>query len=223
MEAQTNRSLVLERDYEAVLFDMDGTLLDSRVVCDRVWREWAASKGLDVEAVVHASHGCRQIDTIRKFATPGMDCEAEAAFVAHEEEADTVGIVAIEGALDLLQSLPQDRWAIVTSAGHELATRRLAAAGIPLPKIFITAEKVSMGKPDPQGYQMAAELLGVNSANCVVFEDAPAGLEAGRRAGGDVVAITAALPHQFETTCPKLASYTDLSITVAGITLTPQA
>ncbi len=187
---------------------MDGTLLDSRAVVERVWREWAAAHGRDFAPILAESHGRRTIDTVREFAIPGADVEEESRKVEAMEVADVEGIVAIAGAVELISRLGNGRWAVVTSAGRELAVRRLSAAGLPIPEVMITAESVTEGKPEPEGYLKAARLLGVRPEECLVFEDAPAGIEAGRRAGCDVVAITAARPHEFEAGCPEVVDYT---------------
>lgn len=189
---------------------MDGTLVDSRAVVERVWCEWAASHGRDFRPILEVSHGRRTIDTVREFSIPGINVEAEAKKVEAMEVADTEGIIAIAGALRLLAHLGPGRWAVVTSASRALATARLTAAGLPIPAIMITAEDVSHGKPDPEGYQAAARLLGTSADQCLIFEDAPAGIEAGRRAGGDVIAITAARPLPFEADCPSILDYTQI-------------
>lgn len=182
---------MVQKSYAAFLFDVDGTLISSVAAAERVYGRWAESKGIDVAAFLPTIHGVRTIDTIRRLNRPDLDAEAEAAFIAKQEREDLDGVHAIPGAREFLATLPPDRWAVVTSAERDLARVRLAAAGITPPDVMVTAEDVSVGKPDPQGYTLAAHRLGVDPAQCLVFEDAPAGIQAGERAGADLLVITA--------------------------------
>lgn len=191
---------------------MDGTLLNSMAVVERVWGAWAERNGLDPVEFTKTVHGVRAVDTIRNLELRDIDPEKEAYDLALAEIADVEGIVEIPGAVDFLNSLPPERWAIVTSAPLDLAVRRLAAAGIPMPQLMITGEDVSIGKPDPQGYRRAAERLGVRAEDCLVFEDAPAGILAGLAAGADVVVVTGAHAAAEGTPHMTLARYHDIAV-----------
>jgi HAD superfamily hydrolase (TIGR01509 family) len=180
------RGLVLEP--QAVLSDMDGVLVDSAAVIERTWRGFAARHGLDAEYVLERSHGRRARDLIELVA-PHVDVDAEAARVAQEEVEAASEVRALPGARELTAAVPPGRFAVVTSSTRPLAVARLRAAGLPVPDVLVTAEDVENGKPDPAGYLRAAELLGVDPAHCIVLEDAPAGVEAGRAAGMTVVAV----------------------------------
>jgi sugar-phosphatase len=175
-------------DCDAVLFDLDGVLIDSTSCITRHWEAWARRHGLDLATVMQAAHGVRTIETMRLVA-PHLDVEAEAARFTAREVADTDGVVVIDGAAQLLSGLPQDAWAIVTSGSDELARARLARAGLPVPDTLVTADDVRLGKPDPEPYLVGAERLGIPVARCVVVEDAPAGIEAARAAGMRVIGV----------------------------------
>ncbi|MCU1780373.1 HAD family hydrolase [Pseudomonas sp. 14P_5.3_Bac1] len=176
--------------YRAFLFDMDGTLLNSIAAAERVWGIWAERHGLEVAAFLSTIHGARAIDTITRQALPGVDAEVEAQWITEAEINDVEGVVAIPGAVEFLNSLPGDQWALVTSAPRELALRRLQAAGIAPPAVLVTAEDVASGKPDPACYVLGAQRLGVPVQDCLVFEDATVGIRAAEAAGADVVVVT---------------------------------
>ncbi|WP_233901993.1 HAD-IA family hydrolase [Paracoccus denitrificans] len=179
--------------YAAFLFDMDGTLLTSIPVVERVWTEWARRVGVPVADVLAYLHGRRAVDTVRRFAPPHALIDEEVAWVEAREIEDVDGVVAIAGAVELLASLAPERWAVVTSASRKLALRRMEVAELPLPRFMVTSDDVSQGKPDPEGYHRGAGLLGVDIARCLVFEDTEAGLLAGRAAGAQVIRIAG--PH----------------------------
>jgi mannitol-1-/sugar-/sorbitol-6-phosphatase len=208
----TEPPLLPERGFAAFLFDMDGTILSSIAAAERVWADWAHRHGLDVEAFLPTIHGVRTVETIRRLALPGIDPEAEAAGITRAEMEDVDGIAAIAGAAGFLASLPAGRWAVVTSAPRLLAARRMAAAGLPAPPLMITAEDVAHGKPAPDCYLLAAERLGFAAGDCLVFEDAAAGIAAAEAAHMELVVITATHAHPVETRHPRVRDYVGLAM-----------
>lgn len=206
---------VFNTPYRAFLFDMDGTVLNSIAAAERIWAAWAVRHGVDVESFLPTIHGARAIDTINRLALPGVNAEAQAAFITQAEIEDVEGIVEVLAAADFLKSLPAHQWAIVTSAPKALALRRMAAAGIPEPAVMVTAEDVSAGKPDPAGYRLAAKRLGVDVTECLIFEDATVGILAAEAAGADLVVVTATHDHPIETAHATLANYQSVT-TLAG-------
>nr|WP_180206541.1 HAD-IA family hydrolase [Pseudomonas sp. SbOxS1]NYU06795.1 HAD-IA family hydrolase [Pseudomonas sp. SbOxS1] len=201
---------VLNVPYRAFLFDMDGTILTSIAAAERVWATWAVRHGVDVETFLPTIHGARAIDTINRLALPGVDAEVEAAWITEAEIEDVDGVEEVAGAARFLKSLPAHQWAIVTSAPRALALRRMAAAGIPEPDVMVTAEDVSAGKPDPAGYQLAARRLGVEIADCLVFEDATVGILAAEAAGADLLIVTATHEQPIATAHATLAKYDEV-------------
>ena len=205
---------IFNRAFGAFLFDMDGTVLNSIAAAERIWSAWAVRHGVNVETFLPTIHGVRAIDTITRLNLPGVDAEAQAAFITTEEIEDVEGIVEIPGAAAFLKSLPADRWAMVTSAPRDLALRRMAAAGIPEPVVMITAEDVTAGKPDPAGYRLAAKRLGLEPADCLIFEDATVGIQAAEAAGAPLMIITTTHQHPLETTHATIASYRDIALSI---------
>jgi len=177
--------------FAAFLFDMDGTILTSIAAAERVWTAWAQRHGLDVDTFLQTIHGRRAIDTVRHAALPGVDPVAEAARITQDEIDDVEGIDAIAGAARFLHSLAPKQWAIVTSAPRALALRRIQAAGLPLPEHLITSDDIEHGKPAPDCFLLGAKRLGVDPRQCLVFEDAPAGIAAAQAASASVLVITA--------------------------------
>ena len=171
-----------------VLFDLDGVLVDSTPAVARVWAGWAHEHGFDPDEVVKQAHGRPSISTIRELL-PHADHAAEDREVERREIADTEGVIPLPGAMELLQALPLQGWAIVTSCTRTLAGVRIGAAGLPKPKHLVTATDVTHGKPDPEPYLKGAQILGVPASDCIVIEDAPAGIRAGKAAGARVLAL----------------------------------
>jgi mannitol-1-/sugar-/sorbitol-6-phosphatase len=176
----------------AVLFDLDGVLADSTAIVDRVWREWATQRGLDGDELMSIAHGRPAAQVIAGVA-PQLSVEDEVREL-ERREADASGVVPIAGAMKLLASLPERSWAVVTSGTLPLAASRLRTIGAPEPPVLITANDVSAGKPNPEGYLKAARSLGASPAECVVIEDSPAGVEAARAGDMMVVGVTTTFP-----------------------------
>jgi sugar-phosphatase len=178
----------------AILFDLDGVLLDSTRVVAAHYRHWALENRLDPDEVMKAAHGVRTIEVIKRVA-PHLDAEAEMHKI-EEREAAADEVVRMPGAVELLNSIPKGRWCVVTSGTRFLATTRMRRFGVPIPEILVTAEDVKNGKPDPEPYLKGAELLKVNPADCVVVEDAPAGIRAAHAAGMKVISLPTTYPER---------------------------
>ena len=172
----------------AILFDLDGVLVDSTGSVDRQWRAWARQRGVDEEKVIAIAHGVRTLEVIRTVA-PHLDVEAEVAEIENREADDHEGVTVMPGAVELVRSIPLGRWGVVTSGTRHLAAARLEFAGLPVPKVLVTADDVVNGKPHPEPYLKGAALLGVNPAECLVIEDAPAGIQSARAGGMKVIGL----------------------------------
>jgi len=176
----------------AILFDLDGVLLDSTRVVAEQYTRWAREHGIDPAEVMKAAHGVRTLEVVQRVA-PHLDAVAETRKI-EDREAIADGIVAIPGAVTLLNTIPRGRWCVVTSGTRYLATTRMRRFGIPVPDILVTADDVRHGKPDPEPYRRGAELLKANPADCVVIEDAPAGIRSARSAGMKVISLPTTYP-----------------------------
>jgi mannitol-1-/sugar-/sorbitol-6-phosphatase len=176
------------RRVSAVLFDLDGVLVESREATERVWVEWAAKHQINQADLRSAMHGVRSADVIRALR-PDLDAAEQADQVERQQAEDTDGLLAIPGAAAALRALKGDRIAVVTSGTRSLALARLAAVGIEPPDVIVFAGDVERGKPDPEGYLTAARRLGADPAEALVVEDAPPGIEAAKAAGMATVAV----------------------------------
>ena len=202
----------MEIQCAAFLFDLDGVLVDSRAVVERVCRLWAARLGVDPDALLRIAHGRRTRDTVRIVA-PHVDAESEVAWIDNAELLDTDGLVQVPGVGRLLASLPPRSWAVVTSCAPDLAHLRLSTVGLPIPDVVITSDDVTQGKPAPDGYRLGAQRLGVDPASCVVFEDAPPGVAAGLAAGARVVALRTTHPDvDFAGAAAVIPDYTRVQV-----------
>ncbi|WP_029146022.1 HAD-IA family hydrolase [Microbacterium luticocti] len=203
----------------AVLLDMDGTLVDSTAIVERLWLQWAAAHGVDPAAVLEVVHG-RQGHESMALLLPGRDPavnRAENAAMLQAETTQTDGVVAVPGAAALLATLADAPHALVTSADEGLASARMAAAGLGMPQVRVTAEHVSRSKPDPEGFLLAARLLDVDPADCLVLEDSPTGIAAGLAAGMTVIGVgPRATDAGAVAVVPDLTSL-HVAVTAAGI------
>ncbi|WP_312316206.1 sugar phosphatase [Atlantibacter hermannii] len=199
------------------LFDLDGTLVDSLPVVERAWCGWADRFGISHDEVLDFIHGKQAITSLRHFMPGRSEDEIQAEFrrLEHIEATDTDGVTALPGAVALLEHLNalDIPWAIVTSGSMPVAAARRETAGLPEPKVFVTAERVARGKPEPDAYLLGAQLLGLAPEECVVVEDAPAGILSGLAAGSDVIAVNApsSTPRLDEVDL-QLATLTELTV-----------
>ncbi len=211
---------------QALLFDNDGTLVSSLASVDRCWTQWAAEYAITVEDFARVElHGRPAAEIAADLLPADVVPQAVARIEKLEvEDVPNGGVHLLPGTRALLDVLPADRWAVVTSATRRLAEARLDAVGI-LPKTLIAADDITRGKPDPEPYLLAARELGVDPAHCVVFEDAPAGLQAGRAAGMTTVALTTT--HQAHELTADLVvedlSALSVLVTDAGVEISRRA
>jgi mannitol-1-/sugar-/sorbitol-6-phosphatase len=206
---QRRRTVVLQ--CSAILFDMDGTLVDSTSVVERQWKAFAEKYNLDYEHIMRVSHGRRNTETIREIAPHLATPEVFAEFDAAELD-DRQGVTAVKGAAKLLAQLVDREWAVVTSASRALARNRLKTVHLPVPTVLIGADDVREGKPDPEGYLLAARRLGVERGFCVVFEDTLPGLEAGRSAQMHAIGITTTYGHTKLAPADCIADFSEVEI-----------
>ncbi|MDN5721560.1 MAG: HAD-IA family hydrolase [Corynebacterium sp.] len=178
----------MRTQFESILFDIDGTLVDSTPAVTRVWTAFAAQRGLDIDHIMAISHGRRTEDTLAELI-PATEVRGALAQLDRMERGDLDGVITLPTVADILHQLPASRWAAVTSGAREVMENRLRAAGLPVPRVLVIAEDVTAGKPDPQGYLAAAAALGVDPSDCLVVEDAPAGILAGRASGPTVLGV----------------------------------
>jgi mannitol-1-/sugar-/sorbitol-6-phosphatase len=170
----------------AILFDLDGVLIDSTRSVDRQWRIWAREQGIDEEKVIAIAHGVRAVEVIRAVA-PHLDAESQLRNLESREADDRVDVAVMPGAIEFVETLPDGRWGVVTSGTRDLASARLRLGGLQVPKVLVTAEDVANGKPHPEPYLRGAKLLGVKPEECLVIEDAPAGIRSARAGGMKIV------------------------------------
>jgi mannitol-1-/sugar-/sorbitol-6-phosphatase len=199
----------------AVLFDMDGTLVNSTRVVEHAWGWWAKRHGIPLEAVLSFSHGRPTIATMQHFL-PGWNHTKELDEMARYEETELEGILAVPGAMEVVRALQGHPWAIVTSAWRTLAEARVIAAGLPLPKVIVPVDEIRHGKPDPEGFLCAADRLGVPPEECLVFEDTRPGIEAGLNAGMQVAAILTTVPAGELRHRPLIRDFRDVTIRPEG-------
>lgn len=199
-----------------ILFDMDGVLISSIGSVERSWTKWAEEHGIDPAVAIEMAHGRRAIETVRALR-PDLNDVEELRRLEEMEVADTEGVASLEGVQRILEVLPVNRWAVVTSATERLAMSRMRFGGIPEPKFVVTADKVIKGKPDPEPYLAGAKLLGLRPEECLVIEDAASGAKAGHAAGCKVLATL--FSHSLESLSAAdwvVPSLEDVRVKIAG-------
>ena len=199
---------------DAIIFDLDGVLVDSSVVIERHWKRWTAKHGLDPDETMRISPGMRTVDAIRLIA-PHIDAEKEAAAIDAGEAIDTDGVVEIDGAKRLLQVIPKGWWCVATSGIKDTAIARMRHVGLPIPEILVTAEDVARGKPDPEVYLLAAKKLQVQPTRCIAVEDSLSGIEAALSAKMHVIAVaTTHKPVDLEIAHCMVESLSEIKISL---------
>ena len=200
---------------KAILFDMDGTLVDSTAVVEGAWGWWAKRHGIPLQELLLFSHGRPTLATMEHFL-PARDHTADMAEMLACEETETGGLVAVPGAIRAVAAAQQGAWAVVTSAPRRLAEIRLEATGFPVPQVLVPADEIERGKPDPQGFLLASGHLGVAAADCLVFEDTQPGIEAGIRAGMTCVAVLTTFAREQLSAAWAIRDFNDVNVVKQG-------
>lgn len=201
---------------KAILFDLDGVLVDSAECVERAWRGWSAQHGLNADDVIAIAHGRRTVETVRTVA-PHLDVLSEVAALELQEGMTSEGIYEIKGARELIARLPTNRWAVVTSGTRAIASFRLNLVKIPIPAVMVCADEISHGKPHPEGYVTAASRLGFQPKECVVIEDTPPGIEAAHAGGTRVIAVASTYPREALLEADAIVErLADLQVSVAA-------
>jgi mannitol-1-/sugar-/sorbitol-6-phosphatase len=196
----------------AILFDMDGTLVDSSAVVRQAWTWWTSRHGVPLEPLLAVEKGRPNIEVLRQFAPKHVNIEAEAALLLDFESTETDGLAAVAGAREAVAAAEKGPWGVVTSANQSLAEVRLRAVGISVPDVLIGVDSIVHGKPHPECFLQAAERLGVDPADCLVFEDAPAGIAAAHAAGMKVVGVLTSLTHHALNADAHIRDFRDAAI-----------
>jgi sugar-phosphatase len=209
----------------AILFDLDGVLMDSTPSVTRQWSLWARENSIDPQKAVDIAHGRRTIESVRLLA-PHLDAEAETKKIEQSEANDNEGVVVMPGAIELLKSLPAAQWCVVTSGTRLIASARLRVGNLPLPTVLISADDVSNGKPNPEPYLKGASLLKMRPSECLVIEDAPAGIVSAHAAGMKVIALLTTYPASALQAADAIArALADLKVNIGnqGMTVTARS
>lgn len=201
---------------KAILFDLDGVLVDSAECVERTWRAWSGRHGLSYDDVIAVAHGRRTIETVRQVA-PHLDAASEVTALEAHEAMTAEGIREVSGARELISKLPADRWAVVTSGTRAIASFRLKLVGIAIPPVMVCADEISHGKPHPEGYLTASERLGFSAGDCIVIEDTPPGIAAAGAGGMRVIAVSTTYPpSQLAAADAVVDQLSDLQIAMKG-------
>ena len=201
---------------KAILFDLDGVLVDSAECVEHTWRAWSARHQLNADDVIAVAHGRRTIETVRAVA-PHLDAASEVAELEAKEAMTSEGIREVPGARELIATLPDKRWAIVTSGTRAIASFRLNLVGLPVPRVMVCADEISEGKPNPEGYLTAAARLGITARDCVVIEDTPPGIAAAYAGAMRVIAVSTTYPREQLVAADAVVDrLSDLQVAVDG-------
>lgn len=207
-ETRESSSSLSSFPFRGLLFDLDGTLVNSLPAVDRAWRTWSIEFGLDPDVIVPQIHGRRAVDSIARLA-PHLDQQAAFSRLEHLEATDTEGVVPMPGALEFIKQIQDIPWGIVTSGSRPIAYPRIKAGGIQPPDIFVTAEEISRGKPDPEAFLTGAARLGIPPSDIIAFEDTLAGVRSAKGAGMRVVGLSEEAAEEADI---QISDYSSLTI-----------